>query len=150
VNDKNLTQSDEIRFQPIKEGRECYFVEYYPPAPGERFATLGLIFLEKPELERIAKAMEDELLQWLHRYPLPIMVSAFDHVGDLYDLKEVKGCSHIIGYPTSDGAINKQWQLINDENLPDKALDRNYLITVYQDVPFTRQRGSLWGQDLKI
>ncbi len=139
MDDHNLTQPEEIRFQPIKEGRDCYFVEYYPPAPGERFANLGLVFLEKPELREICKAMEDELLQWVNRHPLPVMVSAFDHVGDLYDLKDEKGCSHLIGYPTSDGSIKVQWHLIKDEDLPDKALDRNYLMTLYKNVPFTRQ-----------
>lgn len=139
MDDQKFTQPDEIRFQPIKEGRDCYFVEYYPPAPGERFANLGLIFLEKPELRDICKAMEDELLQWVQRYPLPVMVSAFDQVGDLYDLKEEKGCSHLMGYSTSDDFIKKQWQLIKDEDLPDMALDRDYLIALYKDVPFTKQ-----------
>jgi hypothetical protein len=137
--DQYFEQSDEIRFEPIKEGRELYFVEYYPPAPKERFATLGLTFLDELELEGVANAMEDEFFQWIQRYPLPVMVSAFDQNGDLYNLEGVKGFSHIIGYPASDGSIIKQWKLIKDEDLPDKALDKNHLITVYQDVPFTKQ-----------
>lgn len=140
MDDQKLIQPDEIRFEAIKERRDGYFVEYYPPSSGERFATLGLVFLEKPEPKVICKAMEDELLQWLHRYPLPIMVSAFDHLGDLYDLKEEKEISHLIGYVANDGSIKKHWQLIKDEDLPDKALDPNYLMTLYKDVPFTRQR----------
>jgi hypothetical protein len=132
-------QTDEIRFQPIKEARTGYFVEYYPPVSGERFANLYLIFLEKPEPNAVCKAMEHEFIHWVNRYPLPIMASSFDEAGDLYYLEKEKGCNHLIGYVASDGSIKKHWQLIKDEELPEKALDTNYLMTLYKGVPFSRQ-----------
>ncbi len=131
-------QTDDIRFQPIKEARTGYFVEYYPPVCGERFANLYLVFIEKPEPKAVCKAMEHEFLHWVNRFPLPIMTSSFDEAGDLYYLEKEKGCNHFIGYVARDGSIKKHWHLIKDEDLPDKALDQNYLMTLYKDVPFSR------------
>jgi hypothetical protein len=132
-------QSDEIQFQPIKEGRNGYFVEYYPPVSGERFANLYLVFLDKRGPKAACKAMEHEFLHWVNLYPLPIMVSAFDEAGDLCDLEKENGCSHLIGYVANDGSVQKHWQLIKDEELPEKALNPNYLKTLYKGVPFSQQ-----------
>ena len=131
MHDGKIAQPDEILFEPIKEARDGYFVEYYPPAPGERFANLGLVFLEKTEPSKICTAMEAEFFHWINRYPLPVMTSSFDDVGDLCDLKNETGFNHLIGFRASDGSIQKHWQLINDESLPDKALD-----SVRPETPF--------------
>jgi hypothetical protein len=136
---KILEKTDEIRFQPIKEARTGYFIEYYPPVSGERFANLYLVFLEKPEPKAVCEAMEHEFLHWVNRYPLPIMASSFDEAGDLYYLEKEKGCNHLIGYVAGDGSIKKHWQLIKDEELPEKALDTDYLMVLFQDIPFSSQ-----------
>lgn len=74
-------------------------------------------------------------MHWVYRYPLPVMISSFDDVGDLCDLKAETGCNHLVGFRASNGTIHKHWQLIKDEDLPDKALDRKYLIALFKNVP---------------
>ena len=147
---EKMAQPDEILFEPIKEARDGYFVEYYPPAPGERFANLGLVFLEKSEPSKICAAMEAEFLHWINRYPLPVMTSSFDDVGDLCDLKKEKGFNHLIGFRTSDGSIQKHWQMIKDEDLPDKALNRNYLMTLFKYVSSSQtENKAAWAKQVR-
>ena len=63
-------------YEPIKESRGWYFVEYFPPSSGTRFAGLQLVIMESASQDKIASAMEEELNNFLKRYPIPIMVSS--------------------------------------------------------------------------
>ena len=79
-------------FSVLQAHREWYLVEYAPPVHGTPFATLSLTVLERPEANRVALAMETELETWLRRYPVPIMVSAFNDTGDLFSVSSVRTC----------------------------------------------------------
>lgn len=128
---------EQIFFQSIKEDRGWYFVEYAPPNPSYRFATLQLVIPSDAMTRAIAEAMEVELHHWLGRYPVPIMVSAFDAKGDLIHLPDVRKSSHLIGFLAADGqAVQSHWRLLKDEELPDCALDQEYLKSVYTGVSF--------------
>jgi hypothetical protein len=136
-------ENDQLFFQTTKEDRGWYFVEYRPPISGYQFATLQLVVLEKVRAqEEIAQSMEAELVNWLERYPVPVMVSAFDDSGQLIRLEGHRACDHVIGY------INKQtheaireWRLLSNEELPKDALDTSYLRSVYSQIPFkTKQQ----------
>jgi hypothetical protein len=129
---------EQIFFRSIKQDRGWYFVEYAPPNPSHRFATLQLVIPGEEAENKIAEAMEVELCHWLKRYPIPIMVSAFDAIGNLVPLTEVRDTSHLIGYLEEDGrTIKSYWRLLKDEELPDCALDQAYLSRVYSDIDFT-------------
>jgi len=80
---------EELYFDPIREGRGWYFVEYYPPWPTEWWATLSIQVSEPATDAAIAAAMESELETWLRRYSVPLHVCAFDQVGDLCQLWRV-------------------------------------------------------------
>jgi len=131
------TGSQKLYFDSIKLDRDWYFVEYRPPIPSHRFATLQLVTPTDRTKEEIVQAMEAELKTWLELYPVPLMVSAFDSKGGLYDLTGLRACNHLMGFPSDDGQdLHSSWRLFPDQELPDRALDENYLRTVYTDIGF--------------
>jgi hypothetical protein len=119
------------KYEPIKESRSWYFVEYYPPRSGERFATLYLVITDNSSQKKIASAMEQELKNWLKRYPIPIMVSPFNNKGDLYNLSKVRACNHLTGFFVEDQQIRLYWKLLKDEEIPDTALNREYVDSLF-------------------
>jgi hypothetical protein len=127
---------NERKYEPIKESRGWYFVEYYPPRSGVRFATLYLTITENASQKRIANAMEQEVKGWLKRYPVPLMVSSFDNKGDLYNLSKVRTCNHLIGFWGEDKQIHTYWKLLKDEEIPDIALDQKYVDKLYSGLVY--------------
>lgn len=90
--------ANQLFFEATKEDRGWYFVEYRPPISGYQFATLQVVVFETTRTaEDIAAIMEAELVIWLERYPVPIMVSAFDDTGSVISLKGHRPCNHLIG-----------------------------------------------------
>jgi hypothetical protein len=124
------------KYEPIKESRGWYFVEYYPPRNGERFATLYFVITEKASRKKIASTMEQELRDWLKRYPVPIMVSSFDNKGDLFNLDNVRTCNHLIGFWGEGEQIRFYWKLLKDEEIPDVALDQEYVDKLYSGLVY--------------
>jgi hypothetical protein len=136
-------ETDQLYFEATKEDRGWYFVEYRPPISGCQFATLGVIVLNSARTrEDIAAVMEGELVIWLERYPIPIMVSAFDDTGSVIDLDGNRACSHLIGYvDTRTNKVVREWRLLTNDELPTDALDASYLRKIYSDIPFkTKQQ----------
>lgn len=131
-------ETDQLLFEATKEDRGWYFVEYRPPISGYQFATLQLVVLEKARTpEEIAASMEAELVIWLERYPIPIMVSAFDDTGGVIALDRHRPCSHVIGYiDRQTHKVVREWRLLTNDELPKDALDASYLRKIYSSVPF--------------
>lgn len=67
-----------LYFDRIKEDKGIYFVEYQPPVSQNAFATINLVYPQKYELQAVADVMKEEVDNWLARYPVPLMVSAWD------------------------------------------------------------------------
>jgi len=129
--------SERIFFKSLKEDRGWYFVEYSPPQESFRFATLDLVISDEVDKAKIVQAMQTELLGWIARYPIPLMVSAFDATGNLIYLDSIKECNSLIGFlPKGQQAVNSSWRLLKNEELPDDALNRDHLKKVYSDIPF--------------
>jgi hypothetical protein len=125
------------KYIPIKEDRGWYFVEYHPPVSDFKFASLHLIIaIENPQETDIVNAMENELKDWLGRYQVPLFVSSFDNKGDLYHLSKKKGCDHLTGFFDQDKKICLYWRLLKDEEIPDIALNREYLDDLYSNFTF--------------
>jgi hypothetical protein len=126
----------DVRFDPIKEHRGWYFVEYWVPQADAWCATLNLQALEPAEDATVAEAMESELSVWLARYPMPIMVFAFDEAGETYDLADTRPCSSLVGYlEASTGDLRTFWRLLSNDEAPREAPGRDELLEVYSDVP---------------
>ncbi len=126
---------NKIYFSSIKEKRDKYFVEYYPPHHKTSFATLSITFLDSLTHQEIVDIMEKEAAIWLKRYPIAIMISAFNDVEDLIYLEDVKPENHLICfYNPNKTNIELHWELLKDEEMPKDALDINYLLEVYKSL----------------
>lgn len=126
----------EIRFEPVKESRGWYFVEYRPPQADEWFATLNLQALEPATDVAVAEAMEGELSVWLARYPMPIMLCAWDEAGDRYELVGIRPFPCLMGYVDAcTGKVSAFWKLLSNEDAPRTAPSNGELLEVYADVP---------------
>ena len=127
--------SEKIIFGKKEEHRSWYIVSYSPPIESFRFASIDLVILDSVDKTKIAEAMESEARLWLTRYPIPVMVSAFNDTEDVIHLEPVRSCSHLMGFSSSE-QLNPSlhWKLLKEVELPDNALDRNYLKKVYHDI----------------
>jgi hypothetical protein len=133
----NNPTREQLYFDSIKEDRGSYFVEYQPPVTTNPFATLTLVYPETHELGSVAETMKTEVAHWLNRYPVPVMVGAFDSgENTIYPLGNT-GDTSLFGWYSADTAtVNYSWKVeglpfcFNDTtNLPDWR-------TIYKDVPF--------------
>jgi hypothetical protein len=140
----------ELEFSPIKEHREWYFVEYYPPRGADWLASLNVVVLGPEAEDRVAGAMEAEARQWLTRYPSPLMVSAFDESGDPIGLDGVRDCSALMAYQVTDsGEPRFEWRLIPEAEVPGKLLTDDDRLRVYADVPHTRTSAAAREQEFR-
>jgi hypothetical protein len=129
--------SGRIIFEKKEEHRGWYLVEYSPPMEGCRFASTALVILEAAEKAKIVEAIEAEARIWLARYSIPVMVSAFDDTDSLIHLDSIKPSSHLMAIKEKEKvAPTFLWQEVKDSELPDDALDRNKLTTIYHDIGF--------------
>ncbi|HZM01496.1 MAG TPA: hypothetical protein VFC44_00610 [Candidatus Saccharimonadales bacterium] len=129
--------SGKIFFNSVKEDRGWYFAEYSPPRESFRFATLDLVILNDIDKAKIVHTMETELPGWLSRYPIPLMVTAFDTTGNLIHLNPIKECNSLIGFlPKGKEPVSLNWRLLKDAEMPDDALNQDYLKKVYSEIPY--------------
>ena len=125
----------------IKEDRGEYYVIYCPADARMPFANIQVIFPHDGlDVHAVARTMEHELEEWLKRYPVPAMVSAFNAKEDVISLSDELDKSHLMGYidPVTGGIIRK-WGLFKDNELPPVHMDFGYLGRVYEGIPFRLQ-----------
>jgi hypothetical protein len=130
--------TDDIIFEAISERRGWYRADYEPPNAQSRFATLNLVVTkdeDATDLNRVAEAMEQELVFWLGRYDVALMVSAFDPTGNLISLETAKSSSHLMGHRASTaGKVVSVWGSLPDDAMP--PLNAERLKTLYPDIPY--------------
>lgn len=128
---------DDIRFESIKEDRDWYFVEYFPPLSGYRFSVLQLSILESRPVGEVASAMEIEASAWINRYPVPLMATAFTLDQSVLPLSDARPIDHLLAWPdTTTAKTILRWELVKDDDLPSVALDRNYLKKIFSGIPY--------------
>ena len=106
----------------IKEDRGEYYVIYCPADARMPFANIQVIFPHDGlDVHAVARTMEHELEEWLKRYPVPAMVSAFNAKEDVISLSDELDKSHLMGYidPVTGGIIRK-WGLFKDNDSAEK------------------------------
>lgn len=94
-------EREELRFESIKESRGPYFVEYQPPGPASPFGILSLVITQRAEADQVAALLEKEAQQWVVRYPIPLMASAFDETESLISLDPVREGNDLYAFRTS-------------------------------------------------
>lgn len=131
----------EIRFGSLKEDRGWYYVEYAPPIANYRFSMLQLSIIDARDTEAVVAAVETEARDWLRRYPVPLMATAFSADGSVLSLSGVRPINQLMAWlaPGSSEPILR-WELVEKEALPDIALNRDLLEEIFTDVPYKTGR----------
>lgn len=127
---------DEVRFESIKEDRGWYFVEYSPPLTNDLFSLLQFVVVEARAARVVADTMETEARRWLARYPVPLMATAFSADGDVLSLKGVRPIDNLMAWlclPETEPVL--RWELVANAELPDIALDREFVEGIFANVP---------------
>jgi hypothetical protein len=129
-----------VRWNSIKEAREDYFVEYCPACNDPCFANLYLTFLHNPDIDTVVGLMEKELVTWIRRFPIPIMISSFDIKGDTIDLSSRKTSNYLMGFEVPDThQIVSKWAFMMAQDVPDKMRQLDYRLRIYADLPHITQ-----------
>lgn len=127
---------DDIRFGSLKEDRGWYFVEYTPPMSNYRFSMLQLSVVEARDAQTVATTMESEVREWLSRYPVPVMATAFSADGNVLSLKGVRPIDNLMAwFEPAESQPVLRWELVKNDALPDIALSREFLEEVFADLP---------------
>lgn len=125
-----------LYFDSVKQDRGHYFVKYSPPDPAIPFATLQLTFPGEVALEDVAQAMEQEAIEWVHRYPIATAVSAFDYKGDSFELRQVRPFDWLAAFPDEDGkSVTSAWRLLKAGEYPEPPWSDDRLRAVFSDIP---------------
>lgn len=113
-----ITNDQKVFREEIKDHRGNYFVGYQPADTRFSFAHLQLTFLDDGSDVAIVKsAMEHELKNWLSRFAVPVMVSAFDAKGDLIHVATGLGQSQLMGYvDPQSGEVIQLWGLLENDD----------------------------------
>lgn len=127
-----------LYFDSIREKREIYFVEYHPPLHEFLFATLKVTYVTDTKLEQIVADLEKEAKIWVERYPVSLMVMAFDEHGDSITLKRLGKQDFLIALKSQD-SFSLSWETVPDSAFPQETLDSEFLLSVYSDIPFRTQ-----------
>lgn len=128
---------DEILFGSHKVDRGWYYVEYLPPITNYRFSILQLSVVEARDTAAVVAAMESEAKEWLRRYPVPLMATAFSADGSVLSLSDVRPINHLMAWLESESHEPVlRWELVENDVLPDIALNRDWLKEIFMDVPY--------------
>lgn len=130
-----MSTPEQLYFDSIKEDRGKYFVEYQPPVAKNPFANLSLVYPTNFDLHEVGEAMHLEMAYWMRRYPVPVMVCAYDAVENILRPDGEEG--FLVGwFKPGSKEFACSWKLselpafLNDASaLPDWR-------TIYTDVPF--------------
>lgn len=126
---------EQLYFESIKEDRGAYFVEYQPPFGDNPFANLSLVYSGQFDLSEVGKTMFLEMARWMKRYPVPVMMCAYDAAENI--LRPDGEGGFLVGwFKPGTKEIACSWKLnelpafLNDTStLPDWR-------TIYTDVAF--------------
>ena len=132
-----MDQIMKIFFESVKKVYEGYYVEYVPPHEGFPFAHISVTFMGKVPEKIIINTMEEQASFWYKKYPIPVMISSFDSVGNLIKLNN-KNFGSIIAFDVN-GKIKLHWESLKNDEIPDIALDREYLKSIYTDIKYKAQ-----------
>ena len=125
----------------IKKHRGDYYVEYHPAIWCRPIATVNLTFPNSVvNVETVRQAMERELEYWLHEYPVPVMVTAWDVKEDMVQVSSNDDEMNLFGYVNQHtGQIVKFLGLANGSELPKDQMSENYFSLIYKELPYRRQ-----------
>jgi hypothetical protein len=131
-------ENEDVYRYDIKERRASYYVTYQPADSRYPFALLNLVYPEAPpDRERIKGHMTKEITEWLTRFPVPVMASAFDASGDCLEVLDDSSDSSLMGYMDSKTSkVVCRWGTLGDGELPIEQSKPQYLSMAYEGIPY--------------
>ena len=127
--------------EKLSEHRGEYFVTYHPADGDGWLSTVSLSFPGNVELLVVKSALEKELKYWLKRFPVPILISAFDAKDNVIRLPGNSDESHLTGYvDIQSQQLVYRWGLMKNDEIPSEQKEASYLASVYQGIPFRLQQ----------
>jgi hypothetical protein len=137
----NKPEYQKVFREKLSEHREEYFVTYYPADGDDWLATVSLSFPANVDLLVVKSALEKELKYWLKRFPVPIMVSAFDAKDNVIRLPGDSDESHLTGYvDIQSQQLVYRWGLMKSDEVPSEQKEASYLEWTYQGIPIRLQQ----------
>lgn len=124
----------------IKEHRGKYYVEYNPAIWCSPIAVVNLTFPESVvDVESVRQAMERELEYWLNKYPVPVMVTAWDAKEDMIHVS-ANDESSLFGYANRQTRqLKKLWGVPRNSELPEDQMNEKHFSLVYDGLPYRSQ-----------
>lgn len=122
----------------IKVNRDEYYVVYCPVnLVNEHQAHLQLVFVEDNNLNYIASKMEEEMIEWIKKYPVVTMATSFDDVGVKISLDTVRHGNDLLGYIFDlEDKIELRWYKLGDEAPFITQVSEETSDKVYKDIPY--------------
>ena len=137
INEMGMHESinENIFFDSVKEWREGYFVEYLPPVISQSFATLSLVFMvDLSQNERLALTRK-ELEIWLKRYPVPMMIFAYDKKENPLLLNN--DTTSLFAWINPDtNQIIQSWDSADQNRFLEKHPNKRDWLEIYHDVSY--------------
>lgn len=127
--------SQYLYFENIKEDRGSYFVEYQPPVTDSPFATLHLVFLHQISWEHVLEFLDREIQIWMQRYPVPLMVWAYDDKEDTLRPTDSEGDCLVAWLAPTSGEIVQSWNINDLNDFLTQAPAHPDWRTIYADIP---------------
>lgn len=132
-----MGNSDPRYYESVQESRGWYFVDYKPPNPGFRFSTLNLSVLEDRDNDAIRHVMESESKDWVQRFPVPLMTTAFNRADDVIVVGDTSESSHLFSWLDEDrGKMVHRWEVVPDDSLPSVALNGDELDKIFSNITY--------------
>lgn len=120
----------ERKYEKVKMDREEYFVTYSPiNLKSENHALLTIT--GNINKRKMAIKMEEEVVDCLKVYPVPVVCMAVDDKDGYINFDDVKGASRIVGY-MEKGSIFFEWR----ENFPNIVVTDQELRKIYKGIKF--------------
>jgi hypothetical protein len=80
--------------------------------------------------------METEARAWLARYPVPLIATAFSVDSSVLSLEGVRPNDNLMAWSRlPDTEPTLRWEIVADEELPDIALNRDFVKNLFANVP---------------
>lgn len=131
-----LKEDEGLVFESLKEHRGKYFVEYCPARGGDLFASLTLTFPQSLDELDVIKAMENECLRWIERFPISLYVTSCDGADDEISLDKWRGSSCLFGL-WDGNTVRLDWGEVRNDDFVQGQLSEAYLNTIYAELSHT-------------
>jgi len=134
----NRNMKEQIYFDTIKLAKDNYQVDYSPNYSANH-AILGLTFIQNIRKRDMLSYMRQEAKKWIAKYPVPLLVFAYDDTGSTITLQEPDGFCLICWQEPGDGEIKESWETKNFKYDRKSELFKNGWDKIFTKIPYRTQ-----------